>query len=79
MIDDIKKDAASRMSKSLDSLQNDFGRIRTGRAHTSLLDHIKVDYYGNASALNQVAKVAIEDARTPVSYTHLTLPTNREV
>jgi len=53
MIDDIKKDAASRMGKSLDSLQADFGRIRTGRAHTSLLDHIKVDYYGNASALNQ--------------------------
>lgn len=64
MIDDIKKDAASRMLKSLDSLQQEFGRIRTGRAHTSLLDHIKVDYYGNASALNQVAKVAIEDSRT---------------
>jgi len=52
------------MAKSLDSLQQEFGRIRTGRAHTSLLDHIKVDYYGNASALNQVAKVAIEDSRT---------------
>ena len=64
MIDDIKKDAASRMGKSLDSLQDQFGRIRTGRADTSLLDHIKVDYYGNASALNQVAKVAIEDSRT---------------
>jgi len=64
MIEDIKKDAASRMGKSLDSLQDQFGRIRTGRAHTSLLDHIKVDYYGNASALNQVAKVAIEDSRT---------------
>jgi len=64
VIDDIKKDAASRMGKSLDSLQDQFGRIRTGRAHTSLLDHIKVDYYGNASALNQVAKVAIEDSRT---------------
>ena len=64
MIDDIKKDASSRMAKSLDSLQQEFGRIRTGRAHTSLLDHIKVDYYGNASALNQVAKVAIEDSRT---------------
>ena len=64
MIDDIKKDAAIRMNKSLESLQTDFSRIRTGRAHTSLLDHIKVDYYGNASALNQVAKVAIEDSRT---------------
>lgn len=64
MIEDIKKDAATRMGKSLESLQADFGRIRTGRAHTSLLDHIKVDYYGNASALNQVAKIAIEDSRT---------------
>lgn len=64
MIDDIKKDAATRMGKSLDSLQQEFGRIRTGRAHTSLLDHIKVDYYGNSSALNQVAKISIEDART---------------
>ena len=64
MIDDIKKDATGRMAKSLDSLQQSFGQIRTGRAHTSLLDNIKVDYYGNASALNQVAKVAIEDSRT---------------
>ncbi|OED38316.1 ribosome recycling factor [Chromatiales bacterium (ex Bugula neritina AB1)] len=64
MIEDIKKDASVRMSKSLDSLGQDFGRIRTGRAHTSLLDHIKVDYYGNASALNQVAKITIEDSRT---------------
>lgn len=64
MIEDIKKDAAIRMTKSLDSLQQDFSRIRTGRAHPSLLDHIKVDYYGNASALNQVAKVNIEDSRT---------------
>lgn len=64
MIEDIKKDAGIRMTKSLDSLQQDFSRIRTGRAHPSLLDHIKVDYYGNASALNQVAKVNIEDSRT---------------
>ena len=64
MIEDIKKDAAIRMTKSLDSLQQDFSRIRTCRAHPSLLDHIKVDYYGNASALNQVAKVNIEDSRT---------------
>jgi len=64
MIDDIKKDAAARMGKSLESLQNEFGRIRTGRAHTSLLDHIKVDYYGNSSALNQVSKISIEDSRT---------------
>lgn len=64
MIEDIKKDAGIRMTKSLDSLQQDFSRIRTGRAHPSLLDHIKIDYYGNASALNQVAKVNIEDSRT---------------
>ena len=64
MIEDIKKDAATRMGKSLEALQTEFGRIRTGRAHTSLLDHIKVDYYGSASALNQVAKVTIEDSRT---------------
>lgn len=64
MIEDIKKDAATRMAKSIESLQTEFGRIRTGRAHTSLLDHIKVDYYGSASALNQVAKVIIEDSRT---------------
>ena len=64
MIEDIKKDAGIRMTKSLESLQQDFSRIRTGRAHPSLLDHIKVDYYGNASALNQVSKVNIEDSRT---------------
>lgn len=64
MIDDVKKDAALKMSNSLEALQTAFSRIRTGRAHTSLLDHIKVDYYGSASALNQVAKVAIEDSRT---------------
>ena len=64
MIEGIKKDAGIRMTKSLDSLQQDFSRIRTGRAHPSLLDHIKVDYYGNASVLNQVAKVNIEDSRT---------------
>ncbi len=64
MIDDIAKDAGVRMGKSVDVLQKEFSRIRTGRAHTSLLDHIKVDYYGSASPLNQVAKLTIEDART---------------
>jgi ribosome recycling factor len=64
MIDDIAKDAGVRMGKSVEVLQKEFSRIRTGRAHTSLLDHIKVDYYGSATALNQVAKLTIEDART---------------
>ncbi len=64
MIDDVKKDATTKMNNSVDALQTAFSRIRTGRAHTSLLDHVKVDYYGSASALNQVAKVAIEDSRT---------------
>ena len=64
MIDDIAKDAGVRMGKSVEVLQKEFSRIRTGRAHTSLLDHIKVDYYGSATPLNQVAKLTIEDART---------------
>ncbi|AOV16725.1 ribosome recycling factor [Acidihalobacter aeolianus] len=64
MIDEIQADAKSRMHKSIDSLKHEFAKIRTGRATPSLLEHITVDYYGNATPLNQVAKVAIEDART---------------
>jgi ribosome recycling factor len=64
MIDDIKKDAADRMSKSADSLRHELAKIRTGRAHPSLLDHIKVSYYGSDVPINQVANVAVEDART---------------
>lgn len=64
MIDDIKKDAASRMSKSVEALGNEFSKIRTGRAHTSLLDHITVDYYGSHVPLKQVANVTVEDSRT---------------
>jgi len=64
MIEDIKKDAASRMSKSVENLNNDFHKIRTGRAHTSLLDHITVEYYGTTVPLNQVANVAVSDSRT---------------
>ena len=64
MIEDVKKDAASRMSKSVDNLKQDFHKIRTGRAHTSLLDHITVPYYGVETPLNQVANVAVSDART---------------
>ena len=64
MIDDIKKDAAERMDKSIESLRQDLTKIRTGRAHTSLLDHITVDYYGSEVPLNQVANVNVEDSRT---------------
>ena len=64
MIEDIKKDAATRMSKSVAALQQEFKKIRTGRAHTSLLDHVTVDYYGTTVPLNQAATVSVEDART---------------
>jgi ribosome recycling factor len=63
MIDDIQKDAATRMGKSVESLKNELSKLRTGRAHTSLLDHITVDYYGTETALNQVATVSVADAR----------------
>ncbi len=64
MIEDILKDAAERMQKSIASLSQEFAKIRTGRAHTSLLDHIMVDYYGTDTPLNQVANVGVEDSRT---------------
>ena len=64
MIDDIKKDASSRMDKSVASLQQELTKLRTGRAHTSLLDHITVEYYGSDVPLNQVANVNVEDSRT---------------
>lgn len=64
MIDDIVKDAAARMDKSIAVLGVGFTKIRTGRAHSSLLDHIQVDYYGSAVPLNQAANVGVEDART---------------
>ncbi len=64
MIADIEKDARERMAKSVDALRNELAKIRTGRAHTSLLDHINVDYYGSQVPLNQVASVKVEDART---------------
>jgi ribosome recycling factor len=66
MIEDIKKDAAARMAKSIDSLKHDLVKLRTGRAHTSLLDHITVNYYGSDVPLNQVASITIGDARTLV-------------
>lgn len=64
MINDIKKDAEHRMKKALESLANNFNKIRTGRAHPSLLDGIMVNYYGNPTPLNQVGNINVEDART---------------
>ena len=64
MIEDIKRDAEQKMKKSLEALGHNFNKIRTGRAHPSLLDGIKVSYYGAETPLNQVASVNVEDART---------------
>ena len=64
MLNDIKKDAEGRMQNSLEALTGNFNRIRTGRAHPSLLDGIKVPYYGADTPLNQVANVNVEDGRT---------------
>jgi len=64
MIDDIKKDAATRMGKSVESLQHELAKIRTGRAHPDLLDHLVVSYYGSDVPIRQVANITAEDART---------------
>lgn len=64
MINDIKKDAESRMGKSVESLKTELTKLRTGRAHTSLLDHVMVEYYGSQVPLNQVANISVGDART---------------
>ncbi|MEM6638870.1 MAG: ribosome recycling factor [Pseudomonadota bacterium] len=64
MIDEIKADAAERMEKSVESLKQELSKLRTGRAHVSLLDHITVEYYGSQVPLSQVANVTAEDART---------------
>ncbi len=64
MIDDIKAEATERMEKSLDALTHNFNKIRTGRAHPSLLDGIRLEYYGADTPLNQVANINVEDART---------------
>ena len=66
MLDEIKKDAGERMSKSVAALKLELTKLRTGRAHTSLLDHIRVDYYGTVVPLNQVSNVGVEDSRTLV-------------
>jgi ribosome recycling factor len=64
MINDVKKTAEQKMAKSLDALKADLSKVRTGRAHTGLLDHIHVDYYGSMMPLAQVANVTLADART---------------
>jgi len=64
VIEDILKDAETRMGKSVDSLKSELTKIRTGRAHPSLLDQVSVDYYGNETPINQVANVTVEDSRT---------------
>jgi len=64
MLDTIKSDASMRMQKSVESLRHDLTKLRTGRASTALVDHLKVNYYGSDVPLSQVASVAIADART---------------
>lgn len=64
MISDIQQNAATRMGKSIEALKHEFSKIRTGRAHPSLLDQVQVSYYGSESPLTQVANVVVEDART---------------
>lgn len=63
-IEKIKKDAERRMEKSVEALKSDLAKIRTGRAHAGLLDHLRVDYYGTPTPINQVANVTVADART---------------
>ena len=64
MLDEIKKTAEQKMQKSLEALKNDLAKIRTGRAHVGLLDHIMVEYYGAMIAVNQAANISLGDSRT---------------
>ncbi|WP_456268161.1 ribosome recycling factor [Kushneria sp. AK178] len=64
MINEIQKDAETRMQKSVDALHSTFGKIRTGRAHPSILEAVRVEYYGSDMPLSQVANINVEDART---------------
>ena len=64
MIADVKKSAEQKMQKSVEALKTDLGKVRTGRAHAGLIDHVMVDYYGTPTAINQVAGVNLIDART---------------
>ncbi|MEO1765692.1 ribosome recycling factor [Thiobacter aerophilum] len=61
---EVKKQAEQKMQKAIEALKSDLGKVRTGRAHTGLLDHIMVDYYGSLVPINQVANVTLVDART---------------
>jgi ribosome recycling factor len=63
-IAEIKKQATEKMAKSVETLKNDLGKVRTGRAHTGLIDHLRVDYYGTEMPISQVANVTLSDART---------------
>lgn len=64
MIAELKKNTEIKMKKSIEALKNDLGKVRTGRAHTGLLDHVTVDYYGAQTPLSGVANVTLIDART---------------
>ena len=64
MISDVRKSAEQKMTRSIETLKTDLAKVRTGRAHTGLLDHIHVDYYGTSMPLNQVANVTLADPRT---------------
>ncbi|HBY60553.1 MAG TPA: ribosome recycling factor, partial [Solibacterales bacterium] len=64
MIAELKKATETKMQKSLEALKNDLGKIRTGRAHTGILDHVQVEYYGSPVPISQVANVSLLDART---------------
>src|SRR5574340_222583 len=64
MIADLKKSAEQKMQKSLEALKADLAKVRTGRAHTGILDHVTVDYYGSPTAINQVANLTLIDSRT---------------
>jgi ribosome recycling factor len=66
MLEDIKKDAAARMAKCVQTFQTDLKKLRTGRAHPSLIEHLKVDYYGSEVPLQQVASISVEEGRTLV-------------
>jgi ribosome recycling factor len=66
MLEDLKKDARERMLKCVQTFQGDLKKLRTGRAHPSLIEHLKVDYYGSEVPLQQVASIAVEDGRTLV-------------
>lgn len=64
MISDIRKDAQTRMNKSVEALRHDLAKVRTGRASTAIVEHLKVNYYGSDLPLSQVASIAVSDART---------------